>query len=236
MNTTSQLGLPLLQAAQAQKHVTMNEALARLDGLAILTVQSQSVALPPAVVIDGAAFAVPAGAVAAWSGQEGKLAVGRGGGWDFIAPRRGWRALILDEGMQALHDGVAWRPGLATMSPKNAGLAIKVAQVDHVLGAGAVSLTSDLIPPNSMVVGATARVVAAITGSLTDWQLGNPGAVGRFGSGLGLTTGSFARGLLGQPMAFYAATPLQLDAGGGDFGGGMVRIAVHYFELAIPDL
>ncbi|MBS0564343.1 MAG: DUF2793 domain-containing protein [Proteobacteria bacterium] len=236
MNTTNQLGLPLLQAAQAQKHVTMNEALARLDGLAILTLQSQSTAAPPAIVTDGAAYAVPAGAVAAWAGQDGRLAIGRNGGWDFAVPRRGWRALILDEGTQALHDGAAWRPGLATMSPKNSGLAIKVAEIDHLLGPGAVSLTSSLIPPNSVVVGATARVVAAITGTLTSWQLGNPGAVGRFGSGLGLAVGSFARGLLGQPTAFYSATPFQLDASGGDFGGGAVRIAVHYFELTLPDL
>ena len=30
---TARLGLPLLQPAQAQKHVTVNEALMRLDGL-----------------------------------------------------------------------------------------------------------------------------------------------------------------------------------------------------------
>ena len=48
--------------------------------------------------------------------------------------------------------------------------------------------------------------------------------------------GSFARGVLGQPTAFYAPTAMQLDAAGGDFGGGTVRIAVHYMELALPDL
>lgn len=235
MSTTNQLGLPYLQAAQAQKHVTVNEALARLDGLALLTVQSQSVATPPAVVIDGLAYAVPPGAVGGWSGQDGKLAIGRNGGWDFVLPQRGWKALILDEGMQALHDGTAWRPGMVTMSPQNAGLAIKVAQTDHVIGAGAVSTTVNLIPANSVVVGATARVVAAITGTLASWQLGNPGAVGRYGSGLGLAANAFARGVLGQPTAFYSATPMQLDAVGGVFSGGTVRVAVHYFELTLPD-
>ena len=53
MTDTAQLGLPLVQPAQAQKHVTVNEALARLDGLVLLTLQSQSVATPPAVVSDG---------------------------------------------------------------------------------------------------------------------------------------------------------------------------------------
>ena len=236
MTDTNQLALPLLQAAQAQKHVTVNEALARLDGLVLLSLQSQSLATPPLVISDGLAYAVPTGAVNAWSGQDGKLAVGRNGGWDFVAPRRGWRALILDEGMQALHDGASWRAGMATLTPKNAGMAIKVAQIDHVIGAGTQSTTTSLIPPNAVVVGATARVVSALTGTLTSWQLGNPGAIGRYGSGLGLGLNAFARGLLGQPTAFYSATPMQLDATGGAFAGGTVRIAIHYFEVTLPDL
>ena len=236
MTDTNQLALPLLQAAQAQKHVTVNEALARLDGLVLLSLQSQSLATPPLVISDGLAFAVPTGAVNAWSGQDGKLAIGRNGGWDFIAPRRGWRALILDEGMPALHDGASWRAGMVTLTPKNAGMAIKVAQIDHVIGAGTQSTTTSLIPPNAVVVGATARVVSAITGTLTSWQLGNPGAIGRYGSGLGLGLNAFARGLLGQPTAFYSATPMQLDAAGGGFAGGTVRIAIHYFEVTLPDL
>ena len=53
MTSTTLLGLPLVQAAQAQKHVTVNEALARLDGLVLLTLQSQSVATPPFVATEG---------------------------------------------------------------------------------------------------------------------------------------------------------------------------------------
>mgnify|MGYP000437999560 CR=1 FL=1 len=163
MTDTAQLGLPLVQPAQAQKHVTVNEALARLDGLVLLTVQSQSVATPPAVVSDGVAYAVPIGAVNEWAGQDGNLAIGRNGGWDFVTPRRGWRALIADQGMQALYDGSAWRAGQITLSPHNAGLAAKVVEVDHVLGAGASSLTADIIPANAVVIGATARIIAPVS-------------------------------------------------------------------------
>jgi hypothetical protein len=77
--------------------------------------------------------------------------------------------------------------------------------------------------------------VTGFTGTLTSWSLGNPGAVGRYGTGLGTGVGSFARGLLAQPTAFYAAEPMQLDAAGGNFAGGVVRIAVHYMEIALPD-
>ncbi|MBC7155570.1 MAG: DUF2793 domain-containing protein, partial [Rhodobacteraceae bacterium] len=48
--------------------------------------------------------------------------------------------------------------------------------------------------------------------------------------------GSFARGLLGAPMTFYAPTPLKLTATGGVFAGGTVRLAVHYLEVAVPGL
>lgn len=236
MSSTANLSLNLLQAAQAQKHVTVNEALCRLDGLVQMILASLTVTVPPTTVIDGVSYGIPVGAVNAWAGQDGRIAIGKGGGWDFADPRAGWRALVRDQGMEAIHDGQGWRPGQLTMTPKGAGLAIKVAQIDHVLSAGAQSTTAFVIPANSVVFGVTGRVVASITGTLASWQLGNPGAVGRYGAGLGLGVGSFARGLLSQPTSFYAADVLQLDATGGVFAGGTVRLAVHYMELSIPDL
>lgn len=236
MSSTNQLGLPLVQPAQAQKHVTVNEALARLDGLVALTLVSRSVSAPPGVVVDGVCYGVPFGAVNAWAGQDGKIAIGTNGGWDFADPKRGWRAAILDEGAQAIFDGTLWREGMVTLSPNNAGLSFHVAELDHVVAAGPVSATAVMIPANAVVIGATARVTSTITGTLTSWALGNPGAVGRYGSGIGMAAGSWARGVLGQPTAFYSAEVMQLDAAGGDFAGGTVRIAVHYMEIALPDL
>ena len=45
-DATPRLGLPLLAAAQAQKHVTHNEALTVLDVLAQIAVKSRSLTLP----------------------------------------------------------------------------------------------------------------------------------------------------------------------------------------------
>lgn len=86
MTETPNLGLPLVQPAQAQKHVTVNEAFVRLDAVSRLTLASRGVALPPPAVVDGVCYAVPAGAVNAWSGRDGQIAVGSNGGWDFITP------------------------------------------------------------------------------------------------------------------------------------------------------
>ena len=56
MSNTYQFELPMLQAAQAQKHVTVNEALARVDALAQLRFVSRSVSVPPSSAVDGQAY------------------------------------------------------------------------------------------------------------------------------------------------------------------------------------
>jgi hypothetical protein len=89
MTDTANLGLPLVQPAQAQKHVTVNEALARIDGLAQLTLVSVSETVPPVSPAEGTAYGVPAGAVNAWAGQAGHVAVVIGGGWVFVPARTG---------------------------------------------------------------------------------------------------------------------------------------------------
>ena len=236
MSNTTQLGLPLVQAAQAQKHVTVNEALMRLDGLVQLVLVSKTLTVPPVAVVDGSCYAVPVGAVNAWSGQEGAIAIGANGGWDFVAPQRGWRAFIADEGEAAVFDGADWRDGFVTLSPHNAGMAMRVVEADHVIASGATSATGFIIPSNAVVVGVTGRVLTDITGTLGTWSLGNPGAPTRFGSGIGTGAGSWVRGLLSQPTAYYAPEVLHLEASGGDFAGGTVRFAIHYLQIGLPDL
>lgn len=234
MDETANLGLPLVQAAQAQKHVTVNESLARLDGLVQLVLASRSVTLPPAAVTEGVCYAVPQGAVNDWAGQAGRVAIGVNGGWVFATPAAGWRAFVRDEGRSAIHDGAGWVAGALTLSPHGAGLRAGLVEVDHALTAGPSSATALIIPAHAMLLGVTARVVEPITGTLSSWSLGNPGAVGRFGSGLGLATGSWARGMLGTPMTFYAPESVELVAAGGVFASGKVRIAVHFLEIGLP--
>ena len=95
---TRRCGLPLLQPAQAQKHVTVNDALMRVDGLLNLVLQSTAMAAPPAQVTDGMCYGVPAEGAGAWAGQGGRIAIGANGGWVFTAPEargRGLTALTL---------------------------------------------------------------------------------------------------------------------------------------------
>lgn len=103
------LSLPYLQPAQAQKHVTHNEALQVLDAVVQLGVASRTEAAPPAAAEAGARHILPAAATGAWTGQpEGTLAVWQGSGWIFLTPRPGWLAHVADEGLLSLYDGTAW--------------------------------------------------------------------------------------------------------------------------------
>lgn len=233
-NMTAKFALPLLMPAQAQKHVTVNDALMRLDGQVDLVLQSISRTTPPDTLVDGLCWGVPAGAVNAWEGQEGKIAIAANGGWIFVAPGYGRRAMIADQGVGAIHDGMTWVAGALTLGTHGAGMIARQLSEDVTLGVGASFQTSMVIPASAMVIGATARVQAEITGSATTWTLGTAGAENRFGEGLGKGQGSWARGILSAPMTYWSPAPLVLTATGGQFTGGSVRVVIHWWELRVP--
>ncbi len=106
---TDILGLPLILPAQAQKHVTHNEALAALDVIVQLSVINRTLTVPPVLATIGDRHIVPAGATLDWAGQAGKVAVFAGTGWQFHAPLPGWRAHVLAEGQTAVFDGLVWK-------------------------------------------------------------------------------------------------------------------------------
>ena len=234
MTDTTNLSLPLLAASQAQKHVTVNEALQRLDGVVQLTLRSRSQTTPPGAVLEGECFGVPANAVNDWAGRDGEVAQFVNGGWAFFMPRAGWRAYVADTGTVDLHDGNGWRGGGLTATPGGGGMAMMSAEADVSITAGASVTTSLAFPARSLVMGVTGRVTQAITGTLADWRLGDAASDARFGNGLGIAQNSWISGPV-NPFVDWAGTPLLLTANGGDFAGGTVRVAIHYAEFAIPD-
>lgn len=109
MIDTIHLGLPLIAAAQAQKHVTHNEALVTLDALAQICVIDRDLSGPPVSPAEGDRYIVAASAGGAWTGHDGALALCLDGDWRFHTPRAGWVVYIVDEDVLAVHDGTAWR-------------------------------------------------------------------------------------------------------------------------------
>lgn len=234
MNETPQLGLPLIAASQAQKHVTMNEALLRIDALLGRRVEAVSLTVPPSSAEEGAAWVVPEGASGDWSGHSGSIAFWINGGWDFASPRAGWSVFDASNGKTVLFDGVAWVPDAVAATPGGAATLHHIVEIDHSVAAGATSTVSAAITAGSQVIGVSARVIGAITGSATSWSLGVAGSANRYGSGLGTGQNSFAAGLSGAPVTYYSDTDLVLTAEGGSFASGAVRLAIHVVRIAPP--
>jgi hypothetical protein len=105
---TANLSLPCIEAAQAQKHVTHNEALRILDALVQLAVIDRDLSAPPPAPVEGDRFIVKGPGAGAWAGRDNAVAAWQDGGWQFLAPRPGFLAYVADERALALWDGAAW--------------------------------------------------------------------------------------------------------------------------------
>jgi hypothetical protein len=108
MADTPNLGLPYIMAAQAQKHVTHNEAIRTLDALVHLAVIDRDRTTPPDAPADGDRHIVSTGSTGAWSGHDFEVAAFQDGGWAYFAPRPGWRAWIVAESALRVWNGTAW--------------------------------------------------------------------------------------------------------------------------------
>ena len=108
-DATPRLGLPLIAASQAQKHVTHNEALDLLDALVQLACLDKDLTAPPQNPADGDRYLVvasnPGGA---WAGLAGQVVRYSDGIWIGAVPRAGWFAYVIDEADLYVFDGTAW--------------------------------------------------------------------------------------------------------------------------------
>jgi hypothetical protein len=109
MSDTPNLKLPYIEAAQAQKHVTHNEALRTLDAIVQLGVLDRDLAAPPGSPADGERYLIAAGASGDWAGKDLQVAVFQDGGWSFLEPRPGWLCWVIDEDVLTVWNGTAWQ-------------------------------------------------------------------------------------------------------------------------------
>ncbi|MBY8978255.1 DUF2793 domain-containing protein [Rhodobacteraceae bacterium NNCM2] len=107
-DTTTKLLLPYIFAAQAQKHVTHNEALRILDGLVQLSVLARDLTAPPTSPVDGDRYIVGSDATGDWAGWDLSVAIWTDGAWLRLPPRTGWCAWIEDESLLLVYDGSGW--------------------------------------------------------------------------------------------------------------------------------
>jgi hypothetical protein len=246
MSNTSNLVLPYLAAGQAQKHVTLNESLRRLDAIIQLSAVSATTTAEPASPADGAVYIVPPGKTGAhWPVfATGSLAHYRDGAWAEIAPRPGWLAFVRDTVRLLVFTGSARSPFVAGLADANIftvpqvfasahGASLRLDIIEQELTLTGASVTSSIaIPSGSICFGVSERVTQAVAGA-SSFKVGISGETSKFGDLLGPSPGSANFGIIG-PTAFYADTAIMVTANGPNFTGGRVRLAIHVLRVTPP--
>ena len=152
MEQTANLNLPFILPAQAQKHVTHNEALQALDALVQLSVLSRSLTDPPDGPGEGERYLVPDGATGEWAGHSGRITAFLAGAWTLFAPRAGWIAYVEDEALLLGFDGAAWaKAGGDRVNPADLVGVNTIADATNRLAvkSDAVLLSHDDVTPGS---------------------------------------------------------------------------------------
>lgn len=240
-DTTPILGLPEIMPNQNLKHVTHNEALAIIDVLLQASVTSRTTDTPPGNKAEGDRYIVGSSPTGTWVGHASEIAVWDGVTWDFIAPAEGFRVWVNDESKLYVRSGFAWVDlNAGTVEPSNvvaqgangAQMQFHVLE-ENITGLSGADVDSTIVIPNGAIVfNVSMRVTTTITGA-TSFSVGVSGNTGQFGSGLSLPAASNNLGVIG-PTAFYSDTPVKLTSAGGNFTGGAVRIAIHYYMPRAP--
>lgn len=107
MATTNHLGITLVEQSQAQKEVTVNQAITRLDAILNTGAKSRTTNTPPGSPATGDLYIVGGTPTGAWSGQAGKLAY-YDQAWQFITPNEGISLWVNDEDLIYSYNSSAW--------------------------------------------------------------------------------------------------------------------------------
>lgn len=110
--STARLALPLLQAGQAQKELSHNEALTLLDLATLAVVSAVGRDDPPPEPAAGACWIVGTAPGGAWTGQPRALAGWTPGGWRFVAAREGMAVWSIADAAEARFSAGAWTIGV----------------------------------------------------------------------------------------------------------------------------
>jgi hypothetical protein len=128
-------------------------------------------------------------------------------------------------------------PAYGVYAPNNSFLQPNVLEgnVETITTGGATYSTILQIPAGALLAGVSFRLVTAIVGA-TAWELGTAATPAAFMTGLATSAGTDKSQVI-APTPFNAATPLLLTStAGGDFTGGSIRLALHYFSIGAPTM
>ncbi len=218
MAITAHLGIGLLESAQAQKEVTVNEGFARIDAVLNSGVVTRGENTPPATPASGDVYIVGPSPTGAWAGKSGKIAY-HDHIWRFISPNEGLLMWVNDENAHYVFNGTAWAQivlsadmtksiydqanisqqvvgttAAQTLTNKTlAGTALSVAIPGYIHGLVLANNTTDAVNDIDVAVGRTTDSTGAYNITLSSALTKRLDASWAVGSGNGgLDTGSIA--------------------------------------------
>ncbi len=107
MADTPHLGITLVEQSQAQKEVTVNEALVRLDAVLGGGALDKDLATPPLSPSEGDVYIISSSATDDWAGHDGEVTY-YDQLWRFVTPAVGLTLWLADEDTHYTYDGAGW--------------------------------------------------------------------------------------------------------------------------------
>ncbi len=232
MDRTPNLDMPFILPSQAQKHVTHNEALWRLDTLVQLAVLDRDLASPPATPSEGDRYLVAAGATGEWDGWDLDIACYSDGAWARHAAADGWLVWVDDDAGFVFRSGGAWIDlGAAIVALQNLSL-VGIGTMADATNPLSAKLNNALLTAKTVAEGGDGdlRIKAnkeAMANTVS--YLFQSGYSGRAEFGL---TGSddFTIKVSPDGSAWTDALSLEKDSGGMDIAGQLTLNASAYWS------
>ena len=137
MSETFNLGLPFIDGAQAQKHVTHNEALRKIDTQIHAHVLQRDLTSPPSGPQESDAYLIAENATGFWQGHDNEFAVFQDGAWAYSSIKAGFTLWVIADDMLTVWSGVEWLDFVSAAS---------VPTQTDMLGVNAVSYTHLTLP------------------------------------------------------------------------------------------
>ncbi len=227
MSSTGRLDLPYIVTAQAQKEVTHNDGLNRLDAF-ITPVVSEITNAPPGSPTVGDLVIVGTSGTGDFSGKDNQLAQYLTGGWVFYTPFKWMDAVVESLDSRMTYNGTNWVAFNLIM--KDSGEYLRVESWQEDVDVSTDTETVIDIPDRASVIAVNTRVITAVTGTVTTFGVGVSGDTSRYGNGIGKGADSTNIGMSYHPVTYYSDTPVLLTPDSGAFSTGVVRINVQYIK------
>jgi hypothetical protein len=117
MSDSPNLNLPYIMAAQAQKHITHNEAIKTIDVIVQLSVLNKNLTAEPSTPNEGERHIVAPLATGSWANKDNQIAAYQDGAWVFHPAQIGWLAWVTDLSQLYAWDGASWNGISANINP-----------------------------------------------------------------------------------------------------------------------